>query len=442
MKITLIISNNTFYRNYINRFVIDELKQISNLKIISNNDVIDKKKKIDFICEENITNIKLHKIIAGIRMFANIEKSKSFKYRIQRRYQPKTIKNLTFRSIAKYFKIWIYYFLFKIFSFNKFISRLTENFLRLFLKINYSLIETIKRIDSDIVLMPTNGFNSFELDAECTLNKFGINYISLVDNWDNLSSKTILLYKANHYGVWGEQSRIHAKNIQNIDYKKTSSIGTPRFEFYRNCKIKKLFDFKYILFVGTTVQFDEFSILKKLNNILIKNNIDIKIIYRPHPWRESTNFSDLTSLNKVILDPQISEQYTSKSSSDVLQPELDLYADIISGAEFVIGGMTTMLIEAYILKRHFIALAHSEPGNKLGPKEMLNGYTHFAEVSSLKNITIISDISELENIIVKKIKEKQKFLEDEYLNHFIDYSNETYGSKLIKLIKENLNNDK
>ena len=73
---------------------------------------------------------------------------------------------------------------------------------------------------------------------------------------------------------------------------------------------------------------------------------------------------------------------------------------------------------------------------------MLNGYTHFAEVSSLKNITIISDISELENIIVKKTKEKQKFLEDEYLNHFIDYSNETYSSKLIKLIKENLNNDK
>ena len=101
MKITLIISNNTFYRNYINRFVIDELKQISNLKIISNNDVIDKKKKIDFICEENITNIKLHKIIAGIRMFANIEKSKSFKYRIKRRYQPKKIKDLTFRSIAK-----------------------------------------------------------------------------------------------------------------------------------------------------------------------------------------------------------------------------------------------------------------------------------------------------------------------------------------------------
>ena len=187
---------------------------------------------------------------------------------------------------------------------------------------------------------------------------------------------------------------------------------------------------------------DEFSILKQLNNILIENNIDIKIIYRPHPWRESTNFSDLTSLNKVILDPQISEQYTSKSSSDVLQPELDLYADIISGSEFVIGGMTTMLIEAYILKRHFIALAHSEPGNKLGPKEMLNGYTHFAEVSSLKNITIITDISELENIIVTKLKEKQKFFEDEYFNHFIDYSNETYSSKLIKLIKKNLNNDK
>ena len=46
MKITLIISNNIFYRNYINHFVIDELKKISDLKIIGSNKVIDKKKKL------------------------------------------------------------------------------------------------------------------------------------------------------------------------------------------------------------------------------------------------------------------------------------------------------------------------------------------------------------------------------------------------------------
>ena len=442
MKITLIISNNIFYRNYINHFVIDELKKISDLKIIGSNKVIDKKKKIDFTCNEIKTNKIIHKIIAGIRMFSNTHKSKSFKYRIKRRYMPKKIKSFEFRPIAKYLKIWIFFFLFKIFASNKFISFLTEKFLKQFLKINHSLINILNKIETDIILMPTNGFNSFELDLEYTFNKHKINYTCLVDNWDNLSSKTILLYEANHYGVWGEQSRRHAQTIQNIDYGKTTSIGTPRFEFYRNCKIKKLFEFKYILFVGTTVEFDEFSILEKLNYIITKNNIDINIVYRPHPWRESTNFSDLSNLNKVILDPQLSEQYKSKSSSDNFQPELDLYADIISGSEFVIGGMTTMLIEAHLLKKHFIGLAHSEPGNKLGPREMLEGYTHFDDVSSLKNITIIKDLLDLENIIVEKINNEQKFLDDDLFNYFIDYGNKTYSSKLIELINKIQKNDK
>ena len=113
MKITLIISNNIFYRNYINHFVIDELKKISDLKIIGSNKVIDKKKKIDFTCNEIKTNKIIHKIIAGIRMFSNTHKSKSFKYRIKRRYMPKKIESFKFRPIAKYLKIWIFFFYLK-----------------------------------------------------------------------------------------------------------------------------------------------------------------------------------------------------------------------------------------------------------------------------------------------------------------------------------------
>ena len=64
--------------------------------------------------------------------------------------------------------------------------------MRQFLKINHSLINLLNKIDSDIILMPTNGFNSFELDLEYTLNKHKINYTCLVDNWDNLS-KTIFV---------------------------------------------------------------------------------------------------------------------------------------------------------------------------------------------------------------------------------------------------------
>lgn len=442
MKIILIITNNIFYRNYINRFVLNGLNKISELKIIGNENVIDKKNKINFFFKENKMNKILHSIIAGIKMFSNQDKSKSFKYRIKRRYLPKKITVFKFKTVAKYFKKYLYYFFFKIFSFNKLIAFTTEKFLRLFLKENKLFIDYLIKHKPDLVLLPTNGFSSYGLDLEFTLNKSKIKYISLVDNWDNLSSKTILLYNASHYGVWGEQSRKHAKIIQNIDYKDTTSIGTPRFEYYRSAKIKKLFDFKYILFIGTTVEFDEAYALKKLNNILVKNEIDIKILYRPHPWRESLNFPDLSNLKKVVLDPQMLSQYKSKSRSEEFQPDLDDYASIISGSEFVIGGMTSMLIEAHILKKHFIGLAHSEPGNKLGPREMLEGYTHFDDVSSLKNITIIKNLLDLENVILEKLNNKKKFLDDDFFYYFIDYGNKTYSSKLIELIKKIKKNDK
>ena len=141
-----------------------------------------------------------------------------------------------------------------------------------------------------------------------------------------------------------------------------------------------MFNFRYILFVGTTVKFDEIFVLNKLNNILSDNNINAKIVYRPHPWRENEDFSDITNLKNVVLDPQLSEQYLSKSRSNTYQPSLDSYADLVGGSEFVIGGMTSMLMEAQLLKKHFVGLVHKEPGNPLGPREMLSGYTHFSEI--------------------------------------------------------------
>ena len=89
--------------------------------------------------------------------------------------------------------------------------------MKFFLSTNDQLKYIILKEKPDLILMPTNGYFSFELDMEYTLHKLNQKYISLVDNWDNLTTKTILTYKANHYGVWGDQNRIHAKEIQNIE---------------------------------------------------------------------------------------------------------------------------------------------------------------------------------------------------------------------------------
>jgi hypothetical protein len=443
MKILMIISNKLFLRNYLNKYVLDDLKKIADVKIIVNKKEINDKKYPDQDSfTENFINSKIHNIILTTLLFANVNKSKSFYFRIKTRYFPQKINKITFRSLARYLKKLILYILFKILTYSNFISKIFISILKKFLTVNKSFEDIINREKPDLVLMPTNGYFSFEVDAEYTLHKLGKKYISLVDNWDNLSTKTLLIYKANHYGLWGDQTRIHAQEIQNISPDITTSIGTPRYEIYKNTTSKKLFNFKYILFVGTSNKFDEFAVLVLLNNIFNKFNIDMKIVYRPHPWRESDEFPDISILNNIILDPQMEKQYNAKSMSSEFQPELEYYTDLVGGSEFVIGGFTSMLIEAQLQKKHYVGLAHKEPNYYYSPKEWLNAYTHFSELFLLKNLTLIKNLPELEGIILKLLNTDSKFVKDNFLSYFLEFDEEPYGEKLVKLIKEFDNNDK
>ena len=439
----MIISNKLFLRNYLNKYVLDDLKKIADVKIIVNKKEINDKKYPDQDSfTENFLNSKIHNIILTTLLFTNVNKSKSFYFRIKSRYFPQKIDKITIRSLARYLKKLIFFVLFKIISYSNFISKIFISILKKFLTVNKSFENIINREKPDLVLMPTNGYFSFEVDAEYTLHKLGKKYISLIDNWDNLSTKTLLIYKANHYGLWGDQTRIHAQEIQNISPKITTSIGTPRYEIYKNTTSKKLFDFKYILFVGTSNKFDEFAVLVLLNNIFKKLNIDMKIVYRPHPWRESHEFPDISILNNIILDPQMEKQYNAKSMSSEFQPELEYYTDLVGGSEFVIGGFTSMLIEAQLQKKHYVGLAHKEPNFSYSPREWLNAYTHFSELFLLKNLTLIKNLPELEGVILKLLNTDSKFVKDNFLSYFLEFDEEPYGEKLVKLIKEFDNSDK
>ena len=338
------------------------------------------KKIVTNFIHEKYLNQKIHYIIATILMYLNEKKYKSFKFRIETRYSPQKIHKINIRNVARYLKKLILHIFFKIIASSEFISKILISLLKNFLSINNQLKQLILTRKPDLVLMPTNGYFSFELDMECTLHKLNQKYISLVDNWDNLTGKTILIHKANHYGLWGNQNRIHAKEVQGIDVNNTTSIGTPRYEVYKK-NLKKLFDFRYILFTGSSNQFDEYQILKKMNYIL-NSTKNIKLVYRPHPWRESDKFPDLSNLKNIVLDPQM-EDFYKKQKNDFsfnFTPDLDYYPDLVGGAEFVMGGPTSMMIEAQLIKKKYIVFAHEENNEKYSPKKWLNTYLHFQEL--------------------------------------------------------------
>ena len=169
-------------------------------------------------------------------------------------------------------------------------------------KPNSTLNNFVKKISPDIILVPSQAQCSMDNDLIKICNQLNIKSIFLIDNWDNLSDKSLMWNKPDLIGVWGEQSRQHAIKIQKFQEEKVINIGTPRFENYfkeRNNYQKSFFDFDYILFLGTALEFDEIKILKIIDNFIIKNKSKIpktKIIYRPHPWRMGT---DKIELNQI-----------------------------------------------------------------------------------------------------------------------------------------------
>ena len=112
MKIILIISQNQFYRNYLNHYVLDDLKKYADVKILGKKDADDTKNLFDFVCVENAINAILHYIIATTLLFTSVDKTNSFQMRIKKRYYPEIKNKISFRSILGYIKkllIFIFY---------------------------------------------------------------------------------------------------------------------------------------------------------------------------------------------------------------------------------------------------------------------------------------------------------------------------------------------
>jgi hypothetical protein len=245
-------------------------------------------------------------------------------------------------------------------------------------------------------------------------------------------------------GVWGEQSRQHAIKIQKFQEDKVVNIGTPRFENYfkeRDNYHKSFFDFDYILFLGTALEFNEIKILKIIDNFIIKNKTQIsktKIVYRPHPWRMGADKIKLADFQNIVIDPQVEVNYfESQFVNTEFQPDINYYTSLIKNSKFVVGGLTSMIIESSIFYKNYIVTAFPE-------KQFNNQYNslkymvHFKELNSLNNLVITTNIDDLERGLGKLFSErnieyKKKTIDDQRRFFLFDDSRD-YSIRLLDLV--------
>jgi hypothetical protein len=320
---------------------------------------------------------------------------------------------------------------------------LTFRVLKSLIPINESLYKLIQNGQYDLIIFPSGAYEATSVDLTHIAKKEKIPSLCLVDNWDNLSSKTLMWARPSHLGVWGEQAKQFALSIHGFTPEKVTPIGTPRFEGYfsgPSTQRSRLYPFPYILFVGSAIPFDELAAIRNLERALNSTGRkDLRIVYRPHPWQQKRKTDAIFTEDKfsrTILDRQIALAYeqgvSPETANPSFQPDLDYYPSLLRNAEAVVGPLTTMLLEASLCQTPVVGLSYHD-GFHFNPAR---GYlTHFDGFEAVAGFTFCqspSDLSEKLTLALEtKIDPAATF---ETTRFYLHQDSRTYDERLGSLV--------
>ena len=310
-----------------------------------------------------------------------------------------------------------------------------------------SLNPDIYKPEPNLVIFPSSAHEPLATELLIDCERRGVPTLALIDNWDNLASKTVLWKKPTYMGVWGPQTAQHATHIQKLDANQVFELGTPRFDVYFNTGDRlpqRDLPSPYVLFVGSAMPFDELQALHQIEAALDDAGTqfaDLSVIYRPHPWQQKRRSDSLfrpSEYHRTSLDSQIAEHRPAKKAQETFQPSLDYYPRILSNAAVVIGPLTTMLFEASLCHRPVIALSYSDGIHFNTARRYFSHFDGMERVPGFHFCERESDLPALLQTALSDSSSPGKSYSGE-LDYFLTSKPGTYQERLLKVVQHAIN---
>lgn len=457
-KILFALSGDTYVRNYLRTGIIRDLSREHDVFLIApgnlalRNDIAGSPNFLGFFDVTDDQTLHHHAAF-NLLMWRHRKKSRTFLYRWMRNSKWSDVAgNPGVLPTVRSFLGWIIFsirdsrwvllpitgsrLLFKFFL-RRAVSKIQPN---------VSLETLVRAQHWDVIVFPSAAFDPTSVELTKLGKQLGASTLCLIDNWDNLSSKTVFWEKPDYLGVWGEQSREQAVEIHGFAQENVHLVGTPRFDPYfqlRHEHPPSPYPFPYLLFVGAAMPFDEIAALSELEQVLVDLGPqfdDLKVVYRPHPWqqkRKTTATFDQESFPRTILDEQIKKAYLSgiqpETTTGSFQPDLDYYPALLTNARMVVGPLTTMLLEAALCLRPVVSLAYPD-GVHFNP---VRGYfTHFDGVEKIPGFMVCHSKNMLRSLTESALAAEpiSAALSDQLTSHFVRRPPDGYGTNLSALL--------
>ncbi|MBI3320847.1 MAG: hypothetical protein HYZ91_01115 [Candidatus Omnitrophica bacterium] len=319
---------------------------------------------------------------------------------------------------------------------------------------NQPLKQVLLDLRPDLVIAPSAVTDPLLIDMARLGKRLQIPTLFLISGWDNLSSKLVFPETPDYLAVWSEESVRHAKTIHEIAPGRVFVVGAPIYDAYVQATREQApapYPFRYVLFAGCAIPFDEISALRALEAVMESRGItDFKIVYRPHPWRQRRSCFDVfepEQYRHVIMDEQVREAYVRTVATQDYEaakgfmPSLEYYPPLLCHAEFVICPLSTMIMESALCETPVLVIAYDDPAHPLSPDKAL-GQEHFKGIETIEGFRLCRDFGHLAEDFLAVVERCRRLERDqgrrvslrEQMRRYLHFDERTYAQRLRDLV--------
>jgi len=315
----------------------------------------------------------------------------------------------------------------------------------IFLK-DQNLLKSFRDLQPSLILAPGIAFDSYSHMAIQTARYLDIPSIMFVAHWDFYTRKGPLRMQPEKVLVWGEDMKVQAISQYGLLDSSVAVVGVPQFQCYLESSVvstervrKRLglpISKTILLFCGTNAPFDELSVLKEINDVLLGAAIeDVTIVYRPHPrayTRKPNNNISVNQLKNIVMDPEREQ----KGSLSVVTP-LKYYTELLSSVDGVITPFSTMLLESALCNKPVFAIGFSDGVHGWNFAEAME-YEHIKSIAGrfwLRECLHRDEIKNkfIEFVLLTKKQQTENVIRDD-VKDIVCHDGTTYGERLLNLV--------
>lgn len=296
------------------------------------------------------------------------------------------------------------------------------------------IIETMGRKVKFVILPSSRPVSSLNAVLAACRSKIGgpVTIVS-IDNWDNISSKTLWPFPPEYLTVMGQTDKLRAlKYVKGIPDNRVLDFGIPKFDILigRSSGAQSLNSSGLkIMYAGWSLAHDEPRFLCQFKDAA-ENSIpelaQAQLLYRPHPAGKLAGF-DPTNLGWSV-------ETKSNNTISALPPLTEEYLVSLAWSDVVIGPPTTYLLEAAIMGKAILIDASDDGQNFTTAARAAELYEHVEDLANLEFSFVTSGeeaVGKLETLDLQSLRASQ-----DRLKNVVGNPPEGYVARLVNFIED------